>query len=185
MKVHPALSRLSEKMNVPLCLTRSAPDPERHEWLDRWMYLDRESPSGVFLYEASEGAAEWEEGPSWLCPERLLHEMMHVVCRPPGDGVHQTHELWLLMPYERVLAHEIFQDDPEAMKRILDFQLETKVEWKGRRLLAEFEGREESLPVWGEALRIAHDVGLLEGGRVSWKRADWTALRDRPTRVPA
>ena len=170
-------------MNVPLTVTEDPPDATKHEWLDKWMYLKRDNPEEVFLHEATPGAVEWDSGPSWLCVDRLLHEMMHVVCCPPGEGVHQTHELWLLMPYERELARELLATDPQAMRRVLDFQTGTKVEWEGRRLLSEFNGNEESLPVWQEALRIAHDVGLMENGRVTWRRADWSQLRDRPIRA--
>lgn len=84
--------------------------------------------------------------------------------------------MWFVAVEDRELARAALLDDPVALRRVWDFQVETKVDWDGRRLLQDFEGQEESLPVWREALDTAHRIGLLENGRPSWRRADWSRL---------
>lgn len=169
MHVHPEIKKASERYGIPFICTDVPPKQGEHQWLEIWMYLDAVAPSCVYFFEATSGACDWEFGPSWTLPERLLHELVHVICYHPDQSLNQ-HELWLLMPFERELARQLFASEPLILDRVIQFQLDTKVHWEGKKTLREFNGLEESLPIWSEALERAKEFGLLDSeGRVTWK----------------
>lgn len=108
--------------------------------------------------------------------ETILHEICHVVLTPPGVDLEEIAEDVLLLPFERVLARQcLSRSGYELVKR---WQLDTQVDWwiprqqRSISHLAEWKGHAAS-KYWRDSHAALRRLGVLAGGRVTWKRPRW------------
>jgi hypothetical protein len=111
-----------------------------------------------------------------------LHEVMHLICHPPGLKIQEVCEGWLLIPMETYMVRSLHFSREIAYKLRNETSLDPKIAVHPADLRGTYSevgawARPERSVWWRRATERAVRVGLLYPNRTpTFKRANWKAL---------